>query len=275
MPVGVVDALEMIDVEDGEEELRDIRRYMALLLSFGHHGPRALALQLEQPLQPLFEAAAVVESRELVALAFVQQGDVVAIDAGETFHHRAHIVQRIFRFEHQRADGRVLALDGDHEPAGTVLGHVGDCFECFHRAHDGVDGIAVPTGIDGLDDEAAARLARADDDRVHGMLQAFAALAQRDAADRDELGQRQHHAMVQRVDVAVMGELRHGSEQAGLRQRAGEGVPRSFHGGAFRATGLRRYGQLTRTDHSLPRAGRATAAGPMCVCPAIQARRPT
>ncbi len=114
----VVDALEVVDVEDRQPGLRRRRPRRTV-----RRRPCACgqAVRLPQSLQVPLEGAAVVQAGELVAFTLVHQRGVVGVDPGEAVEQRTTRAGWRGTLQLQRADRATLAQDRHDQQMGIVV----------------------------------------------------------------------------------------------------------------------------------------------------------
>ena len=163
----------------------------------------------EQALQVALERAAVVQAGELVAFALVEQRDVVGVDARKPsasgWHHRAAPRLRAARRPapglRKGSAATAGACQRRRARLAALLVHAPP-----HRGQHGVGLIAPHITATG----------RARRRALHHAFQSAAlrrAFAQHRGAGRRQFGEREREAVIERIDVAMVGERRHRIEQ--------------------------------------------------------------
>jgi hypothetical protein len=151
--VVVVDALEMIDVENAQPHLgRFARRGLAFVAGHGRQERTRTGRQValfQQALKLPFQAAPVVQASQFVVFAFVQQRGVVGVDAGKPVNQlaagrRGHVAVQL-----QGGDRATVAHDRHHLPVQAV-DYVGLGFQALHAAVQQLQRGADMCGLDRL-----------------------------------------------------------------------------------------------------------------------------
>ena len=231
---------------------------------------RRLFALVQHPLQLALEAAPVVQPGQLVALALMEQRGVVRIDPRKAVGEcptggRWHVAVQL-----QRADRAAVAQDGHDQPV-QPLHPFRLHFQPVHATMQKLQRRIGQSRIDYLQLVGALRVRLATHDALH-IRAVDRPFGQDHTSCRGEFGQRKDQAVVECVDIAVVGERRHRLEQArmhvrhrGLRlHRRGRAVGVvGSHGHPARQNGVR-FGGLV-LGHQRSRHRRLWASGGACV----------